>query len=246
MAVKTYLSDNEILAMITKTEYLRDKVILVFLSDVGCRVSELLAIKVENIDLEKRVVLIPHLKRGMKKKCPKCGRSAGGKTKYCTNCATDLRAVIAEGIEERSRLVNFGEKTAQYLEPFIKDLGSEENLIDLRRQQVWNIVREAGEKIGLKGRCILNPETGKKHFVHPHNFRDSLAVAWLAFAGGDMGKQKALQMHLGHRSFATTQRYQKLTPMAVQNINDEVRNFRFAEDSEVSVPADPLEKSNGT
>jgi integrase len=238
LAVKTYLDNDEILVMIGRTEFLRDKVILTFLSDVGCRVSELLSIKAENIDLERREVLIPHLKRGVKKKCPKCERTCGGKQKFCVNCGADLKNVKPEGIIERSRLVNFGDGTARLLREYIKDMQPEDPLIDIKRQQVFNVVREAAERIGLKGKCILNPETGKKHYVHPHSFRDSLAVAWLGVSGGDMSMQKALQDHLGHKSFSTTQKYQKLTPTTVKTISDKVRALRFASDEDVEAPPD--------
>ena len=227
MPIKTFLTPEEIQRMIDTAPYLRDKVILVFYTDTGCRVSELLALKMEHIDLESGTVMIPHLKRGIKKKCP-CGKSAGRRTRYCSHCGRDLSTVVAEGIEERSRLINIGESTVELLREYTKGMSISENIIKLTRQQVYNIVRDAGLRVGLKGKAILNPETGKKHFVHPHNFRDSLAVSWLAVAGSDVGKQKALQEFLGHKLFETTMRYNKLTPARVRQIGDEVRRLRFS------------------
>ena len=215
--------------MIAETEYLRDKIILSFLGDAGCRVSELLRLKVEHVDLETGEVLIPHLKRGTRKKCPSCGHAAGRSQRFCAKCGTDLSNVQAEGIEERSRLITVGERTLELMRQYMTELNPGDQLFDISRQWVYYIVRAAAEKIGLSGRIILNPETGKKHFVHPHNFRDALAVSWLEFAGGDGTKQKALQDHLGHQSFNTTIRYLKLTPGTVKKIGDEVRKLRFGE-----------------
>jgi integrase/recombinase XerD len=99
--------------------------------------------------------------------------------------------------------------------------------MNITRQQIYNVVREAGARIGLKGKCIMNPETGRTHNVHPHNLRDSLAVHWLQVAGSDVNKQKALQDQLGHVSFATTMRYDKLSPAMVRKVADEVRKARF-------------------
>ena len=212
--------------MIDQADFLRDKVILAFLADTGCRASELLRIKVENLDLESQVVLIPHLKRGIKKKCPDCGQSCGRSQPYCSKCGCELSYIVAEGIEERNRLINIGAKTCELLREYVEDLKPTNNLIGLTRQRVWQVVRDAGTSIGLKGKVLLNPETGKKHGVHPHSFRDSLAVAWLTYAGTDAGKQKALQDHLGHKSFATTMRYHKLTPAAVKKVSEEVRKQR--------------------
>ena len=65
--------------------------------------------------------------------------------------------------------------------------GKRGKLFDLTRQRVWQIVREAGEKIGIKG-------------LHPHTLRDSFAYNWIK-SDGDLTK---LQKQLGHASYATT------------------------------------------
>lgn len=229
MAIKTFLTNEEIEQMIDQTEFLRDKAILSFYADSGCRVSELLSILVEHVDLQSGEVLIPHLKRGIRKKCVKCGFSAGRSQKFCAKCGTDLSAVQAEGVEERNRLISVGDRTIELLRQYMVDLKPGDRVFDLSRQWVYYIVRNAAEKIGLKGRAILNPETGKSHFVHPHNFRDSLAVSWLEFAGEDGTKQKALQDHLGHKNYTTTMKYHKLSTSQVKKTADEVRRRRFGD-----------------
>lgn len=233
MSIKTYLTSSEIRLIIDGAHYLRDKVILSFLADTGCRVSELINLRVGNLDLDNQVAQILHLKRGVKKKCPNCGKFAGRNTPYCSRCSQDLSNEVAEGIEERKRLINLGPETVELLREYMKGLGLSDRVIELTRQQVYSIVREAGRTIGLEGKVILNPETGKKHYVHPHVFRDSLAVSWLGYAGTDVGKQKALQEHLGHHNFETTMRYYKLQPAQVKQVSDEVRQLRFGQKLEV-------------
>jgi len=237
MPIKTYLTPAEIQAMIEWPDNLRDRLILSFYGDTGCRASELLKLKVENLDLENRLVMIPHLKRGIKKKCPgrpgygdgrPCGRMAGKNTPFCSRCGADLSAVQAEGIEERNRLISIGETTAELFREYTKEMDQGDQIITISRQQVYNLVRAAAAGIGIKGKALTNPETGKKHFPHPHNFRDSLAVSWLEVAATDAGKQKALQEHLGHKNFETTMGYNKLTPGKVQEVSNEVRQMRFA------------------
>lgn len=232
MAIKTILTPGEIRRMIDRASNLRDKVILSFYSDTGCRASELLKITVDDVDLENRTVRIPHLKRGIKKRCPKCSRSAGRSTKFCAGCGTNLSRVVAEGIEERSRLISIGNETAELLSEYIAHLRPASKIITLSRQAIHDVVRKAGRSIGLKGKVLLNPETGKKHYIHPHSFRDSLAVSWLDIAGDNANMQKALQEHLGHKSFNTTMHYNKLTPESVRRTSDEVRQLRFAKADE--------------
>lgn len=230
MAIKTVLSSEEIQRMIGAARCQRDQVIIQFYADTGCRASELLALTMENIDFDAGTVLIPHLKRGAKKKCPKCGKTAGRISKWCSRCGADLSRVDAEGIQERSRIITLGPETISLLRDFTAGLGKNEKIIKLTRQMVYNIIRAAAEASGLHGKQFLNPESGKKHYAHPHIFRSSLAVDWLKVAGGDVNKQKALQTHLGHKSFDTTMKYDALSPSQVKKTADEVRQMRFGKE----------------
>lgn len=227
--IKTSFTSNEIQAMIDSAPELRDKVVLSFYGDTGARLSELLMIKIEHIDFEGGMVLIPHLKRGSKRrKCPNCNKSSGYAQQYCGSCGGTLPAMNPE-MEQRSRLINVGQDTLDLIKLYLKTrTETTDYLINLSRQWIYQIVRRAAESIGLEGKCILNPSTGKKHFPHPHNFRDSLAVDWLTIGGADIGKQKALQDHLGHVRFDTTMRYFKLTPHQVKKVSDEIRQKRFS------------------
>jgi integrase len=187
----------------------------------------MLKVKVEDVDLKNRLVMIPHLKYGTRKKCPQCGKAAGKKKPFCSHCGADISNVTPEGIEERSRLINIGSSTASLLKEYLENrVRKDDHLFPLTRQRVGQIVRDLAERAGISGRVILNPETGKKHYVHPHSFRDSLAVDWLLYSGDDISKQKALQEHLGHKRFDTTMRYFKIAPAAVRKIGDEVQKQR--------------------
>ena len=113
------------------------------------------------------------------------------------------------------------------LRDFTQGMELHDRVIKLSRQAIYNIIREMASEVGLQGKCILNPDTGRKQYVHPHILRASLAVDWLKIAGGDINKQKALQEQLGHSSFDTTMRYNKLAPSQVRKVADEVQQLRF-------------------
>ena len=225
--LKTSLNPEEIVAMLNAATCLRDRLIISFYSDTGCRVSELLRLKVRDVDLNTRTVLIPHLKRGLRKHCPKCQHSAGRSQQYCAKCGASLLGVTAEGIIDRSRLISIGEETTELLREYTNGMKPEESLIGLSRQRVNTIVRDLARTIGLDGKVLLNPETRRQHYIHPHIFRASLAVDWLEQAGDDVSMQRALQEHLGHQSFNTTVGYHKLAPSRVRQIGDTIRKKRF-------------------
>ena len=228
--MKTYLTSDEIRKMIGAALYLRDKVIVSFLADTGCRVSEMLRLKTQHIDFDRHLVLIPHLKAGLRKQCPGCGKATGRRQNFCPKCGKDIRDVEAEGSEERTRLINVGEEALDLCREYLeKRRAKSDQLIPLSRQMVYRIFRQCASAAGLGGMVMLNPETGRQHYVHPHNMRDSLAVDWLNL-DDSATSQKALQGHLGHKKYETTARYQKLAPENIADTADKVRRHRFGKD----------------
>lgn len=125
MALKTHLTSKEIEALIDAAPTLRDKMIISFLADTGCRISELLQLKVHHIDFEQKMVLIPHLKAGIRKRCPTCGKSAGRRQNFCPKCGNDISKVVAEGDEERTRLLNVGQRTLDICQQYIEKRGGD-------------------------------------------------------------------------------------------------------------------------
>lgn len=229
VALKTYLAANEITALIDAAPTLRDKLIISFLADTGCRVSELLELTVQHIDFDQQLVLIPHLKIGIRKKCPKCGNSTGRRQNFCSKCGANISEVVADGEEQRTRLLGVGPRTLELCREYIEGRKDDsERLIIISRQMVYKMLRQCADQVGLSGRVILNPETGRMHFVHPHVLRSSLAVDWLML--DDSGKgQKALQDQLGHKRYESTARYIKLTPSRVKKEAAKVRRHRFGD-----------------
>ena len=64
--MKAYLLSEDIYRMETMAINLRDKLLIRVLFYAGCRVSEALAIKVEDIDLRQGIIIINHLKERIK------------------------------------------------------------------------------------------------------------------------------------------------------------------------------------
>jgi len=228
MTIKTSLTVEDYKKLLEAATNQRDRLILSFYYDTGVRCSELLRIKRGNIDLMKRTVLIPHLKRGVHKICPKCNKQGGARISFCSKCGTNLTKVEPVGIEERSRLIEISPDLTKQIGKFLEGdpEDPERPLIELSRQSVYFMIRQVAEKAGLGGKIMLNPETGRRHYVHIHNFRDSLASDWLEHFGDNLNAAKALQNKLGHKNFETTQRYNKLTQEVVDKYADEIRKKR--------------------
>lgn len=69
-------------------------------------------------------------------------------------------------------------------------------------------MKECAHRAGLPK--LVNPETGRMHYVSPHRLRDAFAVhAVKTDSTGD--GLRLLQEHLGHQSITTTMRYRKIS-----------------------------------
>lgn len=225
--LKTFLTSQEVKAMIDAADNLRDKAVIYLLADTGCRVSELVRIQADEIDFERGIILIQHLKQRVKKQCPKCNRQAGHKQNFCPKCGADISKIALSGESKVSRLINVGPEALKAASNYLDARKNDsELLIPISRQMVYRIVRDLADRVGIHGRALLHPATLKYHYAHPHSFRDALAIDWASVAGDAEG-QKALQAQLGHQSFESTARYLKLAPEKHREITDKVRSKRF-------------------
>jgi integrase/recombinase XerD len=83
---KVYLEAIEIEALEKAATNLRDRLLIRLLFHLGCRISEALALKVEDIDFTQGTVTILHLKRRVKLSCANCGARLGMSHSFCPRC----------------------------------------------------------------------------------------------------------------------------------------------------------------
>ena len=88
--MKVYVESEEVVRMEQAATNLRDRLLIRLLFRLGCRVSEALAIKVEDIDFTHGTVTIKHLKSRLKLSCPNCGAKLGMSHSFCPKCGVRL------------------------------------------------------------------------------------------------------------------------------------------------------------
>jgi integrase/recombinase XerD len=88
--MKAYLEPEEITLMEKAATNLRDKILIRLLFRLGCRISEALALKVEDIDFTLGTVSIVHLKHRVKLSCNNCGATLGLSHSYCPKCGVKI------------------------------------------------------------------------------------------------------------------------------------------------------------
>ena len=84
--MKAYLEPSEIDQLEQAATNLRDRLLIRVLFHVGCRVSEALALKVEDVDFVQGTVTILHLKNRLSLSCSQCGVRLGKSHTYCPKC----------------------------------------------------------------------------------------------------------------------------------------------------------------
>ncbi len=212
--MKTYLEPDEIHLLEKVTTNLRDCLLIRMLFRMGCRISEALSLKVEDINFSRDVVTIEHLKLRIKLACPKCGARLGKSHSFCPQCGAKVKEAVAREQEHRRlRTLPLDRDTMEMLREYVKRggpvlRGGSSLIFGINRHRGWQIVKECAEKAGLPK--LVNPETGKVHNVSPHKLRDAFAVHAVKVDDSGDGL-RLLQEHLGHASFNTTARYRKVS-----------------------------------
>lgn len=211
--MKTYLEPEEIARLEQAAQYLRDRLLIRLLTRLGCRISEALALQVEDIDFAQGTVTIQHLKARVEVHCPKCGARLGKSHTFCPGCGVKVKdAVSREHEHRRVRTLPLDRGTLDMLQDYVKrggpvERGGKTLIFGINRHRAWQIVKECAERAGLPK--LVNPETGRVHSVSPHRLRDAFAIH--AMKVDDTGDgMRMLQEHLGHTSFDTTARYRKV------------------------------------
>jgi integrase/recombinase XerD len=211
--VKAYLEIEEIEKLENAATCMRDKLLVRLLSRLGCRVSEALALEVEDIDFLNGMVTIQHLKSRIRLGCPKCGARLGKTHTFCSKCGQEVKEAVAkQQAHRRMRTLPIDGDTLGLLKEYIErggaiKQGGKRLLFGINRHRAWQIVKECAEKAGLPK--LVNPETGREHGVSPHRLRDAFAVHAVRMDDSGDGL-RLLQEQLGHVSFNTTARYRKV------------------------------------
>ena len=211
--MKAYLEIEETEQLENAATCLRDRLLIRILRRLGCRISEALALRVEDIDFIQGSVTVERLKSRIKIFCSRCGARLGKSHTFCPGCGVKVeKAVAKEQQRHRVRTLALDAATVEMLQEYIRRGGPVLRkgmmfIFGINRHRAWQVVKDCAEKAGLPN--IVNPETGKLHNVSPHRLRDAFAVMAVQRDDSTDGI-RMLQEQLGHASIATTMRYRKV------------------------------------
>jgi integrase/recombinase XerD len=212
--MKTYLEPGEISMLEKATSNMRDKLLIRVLFHLGCRISEALALAIEDVDFNRGTITIQHLKVNLQLSCTACGQKLGRSHMFCPKCGTKIEKARAEHQERRrQRVLPADSDTLRILSEYVRRGGpvlrdGKKLIFGINRHRAWQIIGECAERAELPK--LINPETGRIHNVSPHKLRDAFAVRAVKMDDSGDGL-RLLQQHLGHASFNTTAKYRKVS-----------------------------------
>jgi len=211
--MKIYVNPCEETLMEKAATNLRDRLFIHLLFYLGCRVSEALALAIEDIDFGRSTVTIQQLKASLKLSCTMCGQRLGRSHTFCPKCGIKVTKAQVEQLEHRrQRVLPVDDDTLDMLSEYIRRGGpilrdGKRLIFGINRHRGWQVVTACAERASLPK--LVNPDTGKIHNVSPHRLRDAFAVHAMKLNDSGDGL-RLLQEHLGHASFNTTAKYRKV------------------------------------
>ena len=181
--------------LIAATTNPRDKAFISLLARTGIRITECVELKTAEIDFQRGVLTIVHLKERSKLKCPHCGESLGKRHLFCPSCGNKVDKSIREKVEQRrQRMIPVDHNTLRLIDEYLqwrREFPYQGPLVfPFSRQRGGQLCEKIGRRAGLEG-------------IHPHALRHALATAWVS-KGLDT---KRLQLLLGHARISTTMEY---------------------------------------
>jgi integrase/recombinase XerD len=211
--MKAYLEIEETEKLAAAATCMRDRLLVRLLAKLGCRVSEALALAVDDVDFEHGMVRIEHLKSRVRLVCTGCSARLGKSHAFCPKCGRQVdRNLVEERHHRRMRTLPINGETLDMLRDYIDrggvvSRGGKRLIFGINRHRAWQIVKQCARRAGLPR--LINPETGREHGVSPHRLRDAFAVHAMRIDDSGDGL-RLLQEQLGHASFDTTAKYRKV------------------------------------
>ena len=190
--LKGYLEPEQVERLITAARNLRDKLLIRIPWRTGIRVSELIGIRIQDIDFDNRAIVIKVQKM----------RKRGGK-------AVERRRVVPVDQGTLDMVKEYLEWRKQF--PYKGDL-----LFPITRQRVDQIYWKLGRRAGIKE--IGDPAISQHRKLHPHHLRHSFAIHCVK-RGMTIER---LQKILGHSSPTTTSIYLQFSQKDLHDQYDRV------------------------
>ena len=121
---ETYVTPEQVDAMLRTVNNQRDFLLIRLLFRLGCRISELLPLTVSQIDFKNNIVALQLLKQRLKLSCPHCDSRLSRSSKFCQVCGQAVQETVQKASEVKTmRRLPLGGETMAMLRRFLEGGG---------------------------------------------------------------------------------------------------------------------------
>ena len=146
--MKFYLEPDEVALLEEAAASLRDRLLISLLFRLGSRISEALAIRLEDVDFERSTITIQHLKTRSKLSCRDCDARLAKVHRFCPGCGRGMEKAVAPQHEHRrKRRLPVDDHTLDVIREHTRTGGlvhreGKALLFGINRHRGWQLVRD--------------------------------------------------------------------------------------------------------
>ena len=153
--LKAQLQPEQVDMLIAVATNPRDRAFVSLLARTGIRISEAIQLKVSDIDFERGMLTIVHLKERLRLKCPYCEESLGKRHLFCPICGNKVDKVIRQKIEQRhQRTIPVDPASLRLIQEYLEWRRSFPYrgplVFPFSRQRGWQLVKKLGKRTGIR------------------------------------------------------------------------------------------------
>ncbi len=210
--LKSHLGIHDVANMEATATNLRDRLLVRLTFRTGCRISEILAIAVEDTRRSDAVRIVRRKKQRTSKICPLCNTRLAKPYTYCSSCGSAITTPLQKTTgSPQIDWLPIDKETMKLIRKLIKEekistgpIFLSQNNAPLSRVAAYYIIRGLASRAGIG--ALESHGIRQQWNVSPHRLRDALAIH--AVEQDDSGEGiRTLQEQLGHSNIKDTMRY---------------------------------------
>lgn len=180
-----------------------------FMEDTGCRVTETINVKKEDINFRTKILTVTQPKTERKCKCATWQyKDVYTRVRVLVHADKNCDKCHGKGKWKKPQRTTFTGRIAKQLEAYCESLQDDEYLFPISRQSLWVWGKKAGENAGID----IFQQKDEKFIegIFLHLFRQMCALRMLRDGKQDNYKHELVSCKLRHSERIVTDRYTKI------------------------------------
>lgn len=181
-----------------------------FMEDTGCRITETLHVRKNDIDFDTLILTVTHPKTHARCKCSKWKYAdMYSRRQVLASSDKGCRTCHGKGTWKKAQRTTITPRLIKRLREFTADMEDDQLLFPVTRQSVWRWGKKAGIKAGI--RIFQQKKERMIKGIFLHLFRALCSKRTTAIAASDKYKDALVACKMRHSYKVVTDRYTEVT-----------------------------------